>query len=389
MNMRTLLQSGVFASGIFAIGALAATRAVPFAPPAADGVRTGEYTRSFEAHYEAAFPTRSFGINLWAAVQYLLFREGRPDVVVGSADWLYTAEEFRGWPGADASLATNLDLIAAVDRSLSRRGTTLIVALIPAKARLYPEFHRTIAAASLHRDLYTRARRGLLDRGVTTPDLFASLADCKAAVPVFLRTDTHWTPAGANCAAQEIAQTAQRLRRTTARPQTYFTHAGRSREHKGDLMRFLPLDPHFSSLLPAADLFETADTAAAFEPDLLADSAPPEAVLIGTSYSADPLWNFGGALREHLQEDVLNLADVGHGPFAPMFAYLDTPTGASAPRLLIWEIPERYLPMPPAERPAAVSALLLPTQPTSQPPSQPTSQPTSLPLPTTRGGITT
>ena len=102
--------------GIFAIGTLAATRAVPFVPPAVDAVRTGAYTRNFEAHYETVFPTRSLGINLWAAVQYLLFHEGRRDVVVGTADWLYTTEEFRGWPEADASLSANLDQIAAIDR---------------------------------------------------------------------------------------------------------------------------------------------------------------------------------------------------------------------------------------------------------------------------------
>lgn len=381
MKTHAILQSGLFAIGTFAVGMLAATRAVPFAPPTIDGVRTGEYTRNFEAHYETVFPTRSFGINLWAAVQYLLFREGRPDVVVGAADWLYTSEEFRGWPAADASLDANLDLIAAIDHALSRRGTTLIVALLPAKARVYPEFHRTIATAPVHEDLYMRARRGLLDRGVTTPDLFAGLSACKSATPVFLRTDTHWTPSGANCAAREVALAAQRLQRTTPHPQPFVTMAGRAREHKGDLMRFLPLDPYFSMLLPAADLFETRDTAAAFESDLLADSPPPEAVLIGTSYSADPLWNFSGALREHLREDVLNLADVGHGPFAPMFAYLGAPTGPAAPRLLVWEIPERYLPMPPPQQPGNLAALLSP--PVARPATS------SKPLPDRPGGLTT
>lgn len=376
MNIRAILQSGLFTVGIFATGMLAVTRAVPFAAPAVDDVRTGDYTRSFEAHYETVFPMRSFGINLWAAVQYLLFREGRRDVVVGAADWLYTAEEFRDWPESDASLAANLDLIAAIDQSLSRRGTALIVALVPAKARVYPEFHRSIAPARVHEDLYVRARRGLLDRGVTTPNLFASLADCKSLAPVFLRTDTHWTPSGADCAAREIALTAQRLQRTTAQPQPWLTQPGRAQEHRGDLMRFLPLDPYFSSLLPAPDFFETRDTAAPAQADLLADSPPPQAVLVGTSYSADPLWNFGGALREHLQEDVLNLADSGHGPFAPMLAYLAESAGTTAPRLLIWEIPERYLPMQPPQRPDGLASRLQIT---------PAAQSTTI----ARGGITT
>jgi alginate O-acetyltransferase complex protein AlgJ len=69
-------------------------------------------------------------------------------------------------------------------------------------------------------------------------------------------------------------------------------------------------------------------------------------VLVGTSYSANPLWNFTGALQEAFGEDVVSYATPAHGPFLPMQEYLDSADfKARAPRLVIWEMPERYLPM--------------------------------------------
>jgi alginate O-acetyltransferase complex protein AlgJ len=70
----------------------------------------------------------------------------------------------------------------------------------------------------------------------------------------------------------------------------------------------------------------------------------PRLALVGTSYSAQPSWNFHGALQEALGEDVGNYAKEGLGPFAPMFEYLRSKDFAQAPpRLVLWEIPERYL----------------------------------------------
>ncbi|MEW6167549.1 MAG: alginate O-acetyltransferase, partial [Pseudomonadota bacterium] len=302
--------------------------------------------RRFESHYDALFPAKTLGTNVWAAIQYTVFHEGRKGVIVGDDGWLYTLEEFRGWPDAEANLRTHLDIIADVDRLLTRQGTTLIVALVPAKARLYPEYRRGVETAPIHAELYARARRGLLDRGITTPDLLSALAECKAAGAVFLRTDTHWTPLGARCAAAELAATAERLGRMTTAPQPFVTEPGPAQAHRGDLMRFLPLAPYFESLLPPPDRIVPAQTFANGPTDLLGDAPAPQAMLVGTSYSADPLWNFAGALKEQLREDVLNLADSGQGPFEPMLAYLRDPR-LSPPRLLIWEIPERYLPMQP------------------------------------------
>ena len=68
--------------------------------------------------------------------------------------------------------------------------------------------------------------------------------------------------------------------------------------------------------------------------------------LVGTSYSAGEAWDFAGALREALGADVLQAAQEGEGPFEPMSDYLeDDAFLQTPPRLVVWEIPERYLPV--------------------------------------------
>jgi alginate O-acetyltransferase complex protein AlgJ len=125
--------------------------------------------------------------------------------------------------------------------------------------------------------------------------------------------------------------------------------------YKGDLTTFLPLDPLFSNLLPKPDDLQqrattvvnsSADSSSdAGDAALFANNDIPVA-LVGTSYSANPHWNFLGALQQSLKSDVVNYAEDGHGPILPMLKYLQTDAFKnSPPQVLIWEFPERYLPM--------------------------------------------
>jgi alginate O-acetyltransferase complex protein AlgJ len=351
MRPLMLLQGGGFAALVLAVGAAAGARldALPPAPPQA--WLDGSATRAFERHYDQAFPARTLGTNVWAAVDYLLFGEGRPGVVVGTQGWLYTDEEFRGYAGAQAALDAHLSLIAWVRDELTRRGSRLVVALVPAKARVYPEFRGDHEPAAVHRELYARAFAAASGAGVPAPDLHAALVQCKARGLTFLRTDTHWTPEGVRCVAVALAPLARDPQAPAGPAAPYRTRVERVEKHHGDLVRYLPLAPHFEALLPEADelaIQRTAPPPAGDEADaLLGDAPPPRVALVGTSYSADARWNLTGALQEALQEDVVSYAALGKGPFVPMLEYLLRQDELPAPpRVVIWEIPERYLPWP-------------------------------------------
>lgn len=332
-----------FAAGIVALGAWSAVSALPYESPREVRVIDGGVARRFESHYDAVFPLKTFGTNLWAAIQLKLFGEGRQGVVVGRNGWLYTQEEFRSYPDAQAQIDAHLRLIERVHESLRQRDIELIVALVPAKARLYPEHLDGGSPAAVHQTLYARVRQDLVARGIFAPDLQAAMGWCKQNAAVFLRTDTHWTPEGASCAARALAQGESDRQPAARKAQHFHTEVQAARPHRGDLIQFLPLTPWFDALLPQPDRLPIATTQAEGG-DLLSDTPAPELILIGTSYSADARWNFDGALREAFGEDVLNLAQAGHGPFEPMLDFLQRPVTEGRTRQVIWEIPERYLP---------------------------------------------
>lgn len=310
----------------------------------------GKLAKAAETHYDEQFPIKRLGTNLWAALDFKLFNEGRPGVVLGRDQWLFTDEEFKPTANAEQQMQENLALIQGVRDTLRKHGSHLVLAIIPAKARVYAEYIGKQQPASLHDQLYNRFHAQARQANVFAPDLMPALEQAKARGQVFLRTDTHWTPMGAQVAAQTLADAVSRQRLLDGEPQAFITDAGSTAPYKGDLTNFLPLDPLFSDLLPAPDNLQQlttrpAEADAAGGDALFADTQIPVA-LVGTSYSANAHWNFLGALQQALHSDVANYAEDGHGPLLPMLKYLQSDAFKNAPpQVVVWEFPERYLPM--------------------------------------------
>ena len=335
----------LLALGLWSLGGLAS-----FQRTAQMSVLDGKLAKAAETHYDDEFPIKRISTNLWAALDFKLFNEGRPGVVLGRDEWLFTDEEFKPTAGADQLMQDNLALIRGVRDTLQRNGVQLVLAIVPAKARLYAEHIGEQAPASLHNDLYHRFHADARQAGVFAPDLLAPMQAAKAHGQVFLRTDTHWTPMGAEVAAQTLAQAVARQSLLSGEPQAFVTETGNSAPYKGDLTNFLPLDPLFSDLLPDPDALQQRSTRPVDGPgedsDALFDDARIPVALVGTSYSANPHWNFLGALQQALGSDVVNYAEDGHGPLLPMLKYLQSDAfKTNAPQVLVWEFPERYLPM--------------------------------------------
>jgi len=312
-------------------------------------VLDGGLAKTFESHYDKQFPVKDIGTNVWAALDYVVFGVGRPGVVIGEQDWLYSDEEFKPVADGQQHLRDNLALIRGVRDYLAQRDVQLLLAIVPAKTRLYPEYIGDNHISTRREDLYQRFHREVRQIGIAAPDLLEPLQAGKAEGPVFLRTDTHWTPQGADLVARQLSTTLKRALKLHGEPQTFVTAATERQPYAGDLTRFLPLAPLFEGLMPAPDQLQRYETELQNAGDgidaLLADSEMPVA-LVGTSYSANPNWNFAGALREHLQRDLSNHAQDGQGPILPMLRYLQSDELNDAPaQVVIWEFPERYLPM--------------------------------------------
>jgi alginate O-acetyltransferase complex protein AlgJ len=303
----------------------------------------GEWSATLEQDFDKTLPFHQAAIDTWGVIEYGLFKDGRPGVLVGKEGWLFTDEEFQFLTGEKAEIQAKVTFIAEIKARLEARGIDLVIALIPAKARVYREHLGRYTLPTHAKNRYHAFRQELLALGVNTPDLLTPLLEAKSQEPVFLRTDTHWRPFGARVVAKELAAVSQRVGNTPFTSQTFD-----AREHVGDLMNFIPLGSWQGRLGPAPDLLrqettlgqETATSLGLFE----TISVP--ITLVGTSYSANPLWNFAGALQQELGADVLNAAQEGRGPMLPMLDYLENDAfRESPPEVVIWEIPERYLPI--------------------------------------------
>ena len=352
MPIRTVLPAIAFIIMLTVLGVWGLVTAQGFLRPADVVVRTGGLATAFEKHYESRFPIKRFGVNLWAAFDYRVLGEGRPGVVLGREGWLFTDEEFKLTETHSAQLAANIALIQRVRLVLEQESIKLIVAIVPAKARVYSEYLDHGVPPAAHRDLHAQLMTQLSSKGIAVADLLPSLTAAKQNQPSYLRTDTHWTPWGAENAAITIASAirAQGLSAGSSvakfKSLTLDTQA-----FEGDLLSFLPLAPSFKNMAPAPDRLQNHRTEAIevvgsemSEDALFGSSAVPRIALVGTSYSANERWNFIGALQSALQEDVASYAQEGKGPFLPMASFLKQGLDDDRkPAVVIWELPERAL----------------------------------------------
>jgi alginate O-acetyltransferase complex protein AlgJ len=316
--------------------------------PAAAKLLDGGWTRAYERRFEEGLAVRGPAVSFWTLLRYVLFAEGNRGVLIGREGWLFSAEEFQQARDLEASLRVDEAAVREIRRELAGRGVSLVVALVPAKARVYPEKLGRYALPAGVADRYRKLQALLAGLGVPAPDLLAALQAARRRGEVFLRSDTHWTPLGAGAAADALAGAVNGLLSKAGSPRTRFASSeGPPQEHRGDLLNFLPLGPFLQRLGPRPDVVRPRLTAPLQAPTGLFDQPAVPVVLVGTSYSAGELWNLEGALKTALEADVLNVAKEGQGPLAPMRALLAGPVleeiGA---KVVIWEIPERYFVLP-------------------------------------------
>lgn len=314
---------------------------------ALDGAWAASYEKDFNKTTRIHAPSRT----AWALLNYVFFREGSNGVLVGRDGWLFTREEFDYHPYQAENVEKNLAFIAKTQKRLAERDIKLLVTLVPAKARVYRAYLGRYAFPSYREGVYDQAARWLRASGIPLADPLPAMTRQAGQKPLFFKTDTHWTPEGAHIAAATAARRAR-----AAWPDLDLAPAGfrtvdlGTDRHEGDLLRYIPLGPLSGemglkpeSLRRVRTEKEEYATAAS---RLFADDPLPVA-LVGTSYSANPDWNFDGYLQEALRAGILNAAKEGLGPFETMKAYLSSPAlSENPPRLVVWEIPERYLTVP-------------------------------------------
>lgn len=319
-------------------GAAALARAPQLEVPEGLPVADGRWSAAVEDAFSASLPHHEPSIWAWTAAELALFGDGRPGVVVGDEGWLFTAEELRQAP--DDAVARAAAVIARTRDRLAERDAALVVALLPSKARIYRDKLGDVALPGTVDARYAALREALLRAGVNTPDLQAALSAARGEV--FMRADTHWSPLGAVTVARAIADSLPPELKSSLASASYTLAPLPEMEHEGDLLRYVPLGP-FARLGPGKERVQSVEAQGMGAVGLLGEASYP-VVAVGTSYTAQDTWGFVAALQAELSADVLELAEEGEGPFTPMETWVGSPSfGENPPRLVVWEIPERYL----------------------------------------------
>lgn len=332
----THTQSGsVFLSTMAALTVLPGLWAIAHAPASGLGtdVMNGVDQRLYEARFEESFPKRAAMTEAWSAFKYGALGELAEGGVAGRGGVLFTAEEFKT-PSPHPNFAKAL--IAARDQ-ISSAGGELIPVIVPDKARMMPE------ALRRGRSAHFEQRYDTLLQIITSLDLRTVDVRTALARPgSFMRTDTHWSPSGAQAAASGIAAL---LSGDVDGAVAFETARTGAQDFHGDLLAFANTGRFRPLAGPAPEQIETFETENSAPGGLgLFDEIDTPAVLVGTSFSARDDFHFLGFLKSALRADVVSFAMEGHGPFLPMQRFLEgSALGDASPKFVIWEIPERYL----------------------------------------------
>jgi alginate O-acetyltransferase complex protein AlgJ len=305
----------------------------------------GKAAQTLETCFEAALPIRELGINFWAMLRYVVFNAGEGGVVVGESGWLFSSEEFFAPEFAQENITNNFKTISIVNDELAQRGVQLVVVPVPSKARIHEQWS-TLQPTTEHQSLYPELIDFLRQHNIAHVNVLTSFI--AAGGSLFLKTDTHWLPEAAAIAADGLRSFSSNRESAKQFSRSDFREASL----QGDLANFIPLSPWFASFAPPEETLISWDVVANNASlDLFEDIPLPSIALVGTSYSANPRWNFDGSLKIALNEDVINFATEGQGPMVPMFEFLDEyQKDLPTLHMVVWEIPERYLVQPYASR---------------------------------------
>lgn len=270
-------------------------------------------------------------------------------VAVGKNGWLFPIwDEVRHTDlkriGKVAELLKN-----AVD-ILKQAHIQVVFALTPTKSRVYREFLPDDFKFSPDADhRYPSALDELSRAGGVMIDLLPPLMAYRGANPseaVFFKGDTHWTAAGAQVAATELARSirAKVVLPASAKPGASLGSPATLTWEKNDLAALLP--PPETSKYPLETYRICRPVERKGGADLIEDDTA-DVVVVGNSFM-QPRLGFASMLSNQLNRPVsLSWKVHQFGPYQTLLDYLATDTyRRHKPNLMVWNMHETDMTMP-------------------------------------------
>ena len=240
---------------------------------------------------------------------------------------------------------------------LAKRGIALIVMPAPVKPSIHPERHSTRyegRTGAVQNPSFPAFVERLAQEKVACFDAAPVLLQAKAIAPgrpLYLGTDTHWTPEGMELAAKALADLARQTA-TLPRATDRFTAAAKEVTNLGDVALMLKFPAEWQVFAPeTATIRQVRDGKEPWRPD-----AKAEVLFLGDSFanifSLAPMgWGESAGLAEHLSlalglpVDAITRNDAGSFATREMLAK-ELQRGndrLAGKKLVIWEFASREL----------------------------------------------
>lgn len=273
-------------------------------------------------------------------------------VLIGKEGWLFELTgEFRYL--SPEHLATTTSLINSAVASIKAAGIEVVICLNPSKGRVYQSYlpdDNSYTPTTARR--YAMALEALSKPGTLVPDIAAAFQAARAANPdtqYFFKSDTHWTPAGAELAATTLcaAIKAKAMLPPSPTPGTALGETLRMVQGANDLASQLP-DALRTTFLPERYTIRKATLAG---PSGLLAPGKTDTAIVGNSYM-QPKYGFADQVSNQLARPVALKWEVhSYGSYKIMLDYLQsTDFKENRPKLLIWDFHEIDMEFPPESK---------------------------------------
>ncbi len=265
-----------------------------------------------------------------------------------------------GWFFRKAGLKNSYQLLAETRQYLKRlvdafvtQGSQLIILPIPPRSFAVPQFlnftqplqadfNFTQAQAS-----YAAYMKQLASTGALVADLrpVVNLYDDKYDMYFFFRRDHHWTPYGANLAAQQLAELINEIAKydsgslggfTTEITEILQMKHSMAKEIQRLCEGKIDAEPY--------PQYVTIPHKTKGEDALFGDiSTAPPIILLGSSFSAQDIFNFAGFISQETGLEVANFAISAGQLFNAITSYVSLPVDERLkPDFIIWEALAHY-----------------------------------------------
>ena len=269
-------------------------------------------------------------------------------VVIGNDGWLYPIwDEVRRFDAAKFQTTTKV-IIDAVN-IMKKAGIQTVISMTPSKSRIYREFLPKDFQWSPDADKrYALALDVFGKAGVLVPDQATLLLNARKTNPnelYFFKSDTHWTPSGAEIVAADIAKQVN-----AKMPLPPSKAPGKK---LGDYIQMIQAKNDLSDQLAdkakyPKEIFKIRTDMAEQGGSALLEDDSADTVLIGNSYT-QPKYMFAPYLSQGLNRPVgLTWKVHQYGSYAILLEYFKSAGFKSTrPKLLIWDFEETDMEGPP------------------------------------------